>query len=247
MRLIKTALGLVFLCWASVLVGCTPILPISRSPVTPPASTFTPIPTFTPTVSVTPPPTMAAISTQPGPAATFYGAVSVDGANLRTGPGTVFPVRRLLAKGTQVLVLGVAPGGEWLFIQTDENARGWLLHWLVEGGGNPPAIQPENAQVIQGRVVDRSGQPVSGIGFAVTQGSGPSAPRTDASSDVAGRFYAFLPRTASGQWLVTYVSVACTSNTMDAKCNCIGACGRPDPESATIMLPFDGMLEFAWK
>ncbi len=191
-----------------------------------------------------------ATPTQPAPAASFYAEVSVDGANLRTGPGTVFPVRRLLAKGMQVQVLGVAPGAEWLFVRTDESVTGWLLRWLFQGSdqnGNPPLIQPENAQTVQGRIVDRSGQPVSGIGFALTQGSGPLAPRTDATSDAAGRFYAFLPRTASGQWLVAYVSVSCTSNTMDANCNCIGACGKPDPESASITLPFDGTLELVWR
>jgi SH3 domain-containing protein len=233
-------------------VGCAPVARPLASDTPVPGSTFTAIPTLTatpvslPTVSATAPtPADEGTSTSP-----YFAVVSAENVNLRTHPGTVFPVRLLLAKGTRVQVLGHAPGGEWLYVQTDTNVNGWLLYWLVNGGhdgGPTPLVEPADVQIIRGKIVDRAGIPVSGIGFAVTQGSGPNAPRTDATSDDSGLFYAYLPKSASGEWYISYVSVACTSNTMDAKCNCIGACGTADPPGVTVALPSEGILQFNWK
>ncbi len=170
-----------------------------------PSLSFTPISTFTPPPSVFPVP----IDTATAPTSaigTFYAEATADNVNLRTQPGTVFPVRLLLAKGTHLQILGHAPGGEWLYVQTDSEITGWVLYWLVRGGhdgGATPLVEPQNVQLIKGRIVDRTGMPViSGIGFAVAQGTGPNAPRTDATSDSKGEFYAYLPASANGLWYV---------------------------------------------
>ena len=162
----------------------------------------------------------------------------------------MFPVRLLLSKGTHVQVLGRAPGGEWLYVQTDAKITGWVLYRLVNDGhdgGPTPLVEPQNVQLIKGRIVDLAGVPVSGIGFAFEQGTGAKAARTDATSDATGQFYAYLPLSASGRWVVSQVSVACASNTMDAKCNCIGRCGQADPQSMDVELSSDGLLHFVWK
>ena len=221
------------------------------------AVSFTPIPTFTPgpLQDLTPKPVnpspQASPTVNPGSFSPYFVTTSADNVNLRTEPGTLFPVSRLLAKGTRLQVFGHAPGGEWLYVQTDEHIYGWILVWLVNGGkdtGSSPLVEPQNVQLITGKVVDLSSVPISGIGFAITQGTGPKAPRSDATTDSNGRFYAYLSPSSTGQWFVTQVSVSCTSNTMDANCNCIGKlCGRSDPQSAAIMLPFSGLLQFTWK
>jgi hypothetical protein len=147
-------------------------------------------------------------------------------------------------------VLGHAPGGEWLYVQTDSDIKGLVLYWLVTGGhngGSTLLAEPQDVQAVKGRIVDLVGVPVSGIGFAIEQGAGGGARRTDASSDGDGQFYAYLPLSASGQWLVSQVAVACTINTMDANCNCIGRCGEADPQSVSITLPYEELLEFVWK
>jgi hypothetical protein len=214
---------------------------------------FTPIPTFT-----IPPPLPTQASQQvptstpnPGTYDPYFVTTSADNVNLRTEPGTLFPVSRLLAKGTRLQVWGQAPGGQWLYVLTDTNIYGWVLFDLVSGGHDgPPApmIAPQKVQLIKGQVVDLSGVPISGIGFALTQGTGLKAPRSDAATDRSGQFYAFLPLTAGGQWTVSYVSVACTSNTMNANCNCIGGvCGKADPDSQVITLPYSGTLQFTWR
>jgi len=233
-----------------LLAGCAP----SAHPPTPnivvPSPTFTAIPTLTPVRAASAEVAATGTAGISPSSAPFYAEVTVDNANLRTQPGTTFPVRRLLLKGTRVQVLGHAPGGEWLYVQTDEAVTGWVLYWLVGGGHDvsvAPLVEPQNVQVIHGMVIDRAGGPVSGIGFAVTQDTGPNAPRTDGTSDNTGPFYAFLPASASGTWYISQVSVACTSNTMDVNCNCIGACGKADPESIAVTLPVESVLQFTWK
>lgn len=244
---------------AAALSGCAPAQSGGDPAKTTskPAVTFTAIPTFTPappTASATLPPSVPltaaateAVETASGP---LYVTVVSENVNLRTQPGTVFPVSRLLAKGTVVRLWGVAPGGEWLYVETDAKIRGWLLYWLVAGGhdgGTVPIVQPTGVQVIHGKIVDRAGVPISGIGFAVSQTVNGKEQRTDATSDKDGEFYAYLPADATGTWSVKHVSVSCSSNTMDAACNCIGSCGSASPESMLISLPASQLLEFQWR
>jgi hypothetical protein len=218
---------------------------------------FTPIPTLTPggiqgsTPKPVIPSAQATSTFNSGSFIPFFVTTSADNVNLRTEPGTLFPVSRLLAKGTRLQVFGHAPGGEWIYVQTNEHIYGWILIWLVNGSKNigyTPQVGPQNSQLVTGRVADLSGIPVSGIGFAITQGTGANAPRSDATTDGSGQFYAYLPVSASGQWFVTQVSVSCTSNTMDSNCNCIGGrCGKSDPPGVSITLPSNGLLQFIWK
>ena len=253
----RSAERLILSCGAGMalaLNGCT--LGVAIRPATPTAAPLPVALTVIPTFSAVPPslPASAPESppTQPPPASpgALYVYVSADNVNLRRRPGTVFPVVRLLAKGSRLQLLGHAPGNEWLYVMTDSGINGWILSWLVKGGhdgGPTPLVEPDDVVVVRGRVVDRAGVPISGVGFAVTQGMGPDAPRTDANTDESGQFYAFLPANATGAWLVSYVAIACTSNTMDSNCNCIGRCGAADPQSVVITVRPEAMLNFVWK
>jgi hypothetical protein len=253
-RLILGILIILFftLSCGGAMIGGTPTHPIATAG-------FTPIPTLTPRLApkatslVTNGDSSSQLTTTPDSQSfsSYFVNTSADNVNLRTLPGTLFPVSRLLVKGTRLKVLGRSSGGDWLYVQTDEQIFGWILVPLVKGGydgGPPPVVVPQNVQVIRGQVVDLLGVPIRGIGFAITQGSGPKALRSDATTDNIGQFYAFLPISAAGQWMVSYLSVACTSNTMDANCNCVnGVCGRANPDSVTITLPSSGILQFIWK
>jgi len=176
-----------------------------------------------------------------------YVYTSVENVNLRVQPGMLFQVSRVLAQNTRLRLLGQAPGGEWLYVKTDEPVSGWVNVNVVKiGYDGPPAptVEPTDVILVTGKVTTSLGSPVSGIGFAVTQGTR----RTDASTDKTGQFYAYLPRTMSGTWQVGYVSISCTSNIMDSSCNCInGVCGKVNPESVSIMLPQNGILNFVWE
>jgi hypothetical protein len=264
---VKRIRKLLLLCLSGLLLtqGCSEFEIVVTPAPTHVINLFTPIPTFTlpppPTstfVAQLPASTIPTISTQipaftpgNGPQPSIYVTTSADNVNLRTRPGTLFPVSRLLANGTRLQVQGRAPGGQWLYVLTDSNIFGWVLVDLVQGGhdGGPfPLVEPQDVQIIKGRVIDLSGVPITGIGFAITQGAGPKAPRSDAATASSGQFYSYLPLSAGGLWQVSFVSVACTSNTMDANCKCLnGVCGHADPDSQLITLPYSGTLQFTWK
>jgi len=200
------------------------------------AATLTPIPTLTP---------------RPTPYTPFYATAMVDNLRLRSNPGTLFPALLMMQKDTSLLVLGQSPGGEWIFVQMPSNESGWVFAKLLVSD-HPldliPFIQPENVQLVKGHVVDLNNQPVTGVQFAITQGQGTDAPRNDAMTDANGDFYAFMPLTASGEWYVGYVAIACTSNLMDANCNWkSGVTTQPEPAGTFITLPLTSTLEFPWK
>jgi len=184
------------------------------------------------------------LTTTPGELA---GYTSVENLNLRTNPGTLFPVSRVMRKGTQLRMLGRAPGGGWLYVMNDESIAGWVQSIFLDfshDGPPLPVVEPKDVLLIRGWVLDGSGAPVSGIGFAVVQGSN----RTDAFTDETGTFFAYLPLTVKGNWEVGYMSVACTSNTMDASCTCIpGKCGKPVPGVITVVMPQNIDLGFTWQ
>lgn len=196
-------------------------------------------------------PTEAPAAQTPAASFTPYAVqTSVQNVNLRTGPGTLFKVSRVLAQGTTLEVSGRSNGGEWLYVKNNEGIFGWVGVNLVEGGLDTPAapfVAPDDAFLVTGTVNTELDVPVSGIGFAITQ-PGFTSRRTDAMTDDEGRFYAYIPSTLSGSWIVEFVSVACTSNTMDANCNCKSViCGAANPRSVEITLPFTGELNFVWK
>ena len=259
--LLRTAF---FLLLATALVaGCSaaPSAPTADLLGTIVAQTLTAVPpTLTPTTETDFAATPAlATSALPAAIATFtpesttihYVYTQVDNLNLRVQPGTLFKVSRVMPKGTKLQVLGQAPGGEWLNVRNDEGIIGWVGVNFVQGGYDgppPPVITPKDVLLVTGQVLDTNGNPASGIGFAVTQQTSTQTLRADAATDESGKFYAYLPPIYSGAWTVSFNSVACTSNTMDAGCNCLGgACGKPDPETATVTLPQSAPLSFIWK
>ena len=215
--------------------------------------TFTRVPTFTAQSSSTatatniPADASSAVTTASG---TVYAHTIVQNANLRTQPGTLFPVSRVMPQGTRLQVLGLSPGKEWVYVLNDEGINGWVGIHIVEDfpTGQFPTVEPEDVQRITGRVSDENGLSVSGIGYAVEQKNGFNTLRTDAVTDATGTFYAYLPQSASGVWTVSHVSISCTSNTMDADCNCLNnVCGTSYPLSASINLPVNEPLTFIWK
>ncbi len=213
------------------------------------AETMAVYPEQAPTATNTLVPKVTSIPASPTPVlfGEVYVYTTVQNVNLRTNPGLLFTVSRVLLQNTRLRLLGQAPGGEWLSVMNDEGISGWVNSNVVLAaydGPPAPVIEPSNVMLITGMITTEKGTPVSGIGFAVIQGSR----RTDAKTDDTGHFYAYLPSNMSGVWTVGYVSIACTSNTMDENCNCkSGYCGSPYPESVFVELPQSELLSFVWK
>ena len=235
--------GLLTACGLPVFQQGTPSQPTQTSPP-PQVSSPTPLPSSTPEPTATPTPS-------PTPFAPFEAAVIVEQVNVRSGPGYLFRIQDNVAKGTVFTIHGQSLGGEWVSIETSAGMKGWVFTQLFDLAvplGDLPIIQPQNVQLITGQVQDPQGRLISGIQYYLTQGEGLRARRTDAMTDATGTFYAFMPLTESGTWLVVYTAVACTSNTMDADCNCLGGvCGTSDPLETSITLPWDDPLLFTWK
>lgn len=241
--------------------ACTPLQALSKEDqlATIVAKTLTAQPIFTPipTITTEPPSTATAASIPTDaspPVATASGEIFVrtivQNVNLRTKPGTLFPVSRVMPQGTRLQALGLSPGGEWVYVLNDEGLNGWVGISLVEElpAEQLPIVEPGDVQRVTGRVLDVNGIPISGLGYAIEGQSGSKSLRTDAVTDATGTFYAYLPQSTSGVWTVSYVSIACTSNRMDANCNCLnGSCGMSYPESASISLPLSEPLTFTWK
>ncbi|MGD0175117.1 MAG: SH3 domain-containing protein [Anaerolineales bacterium] len=211
---------------------------------TPPTPTATATPTVSPTASITPIPT----------AFTPFNAVTTAAeVRLRTGPGYLFPVFRQIAEGGTVTVLGKAPGGEWIRVRTKETVEGWVFWRLLRATVDveeAPVVQPQNVQLIQGRVLDAGGTPIQGVSFDVVQGDQTVSGTNPVLTDSSGEFFAFLPPSSTGTWTVSQTGIDCDSNVWtDASCTNYknGYQGTVDPPSVDVTLPSTGVLEFTWK
>ena len=251
----------IFVLLLLLVAACTTVetLPREDQLATIVAKTLTAQPVFTPNPTImAQPPSTATVTSAPTDASpavatvsgTVYVRTIVQNVNLRTQPGTLFQVSRVMPQGTRLQVFGLAPGGEWVYVLNDEGINGWVGIYIVDKFPTEqfPIVDPTDIQMVTGHVLDANGLPVSGIGYAIEQQSASKTLRTDAVTDATGTFYAFLPQSLSGVWTVSYVSVSCTSNTMDADCNCInGICGTSYPVSASVSLPVSEPLSFIWK
>ena len=103
-----------------------PSAPVERvAPTATPTRTPTslPRPTSTPTPTPTRPPTARVL---PGPA---------SGLNVRSGPGTAFPVLAQVRAGTRLTLLGRTEDASWLYVDTGE-VQGWVAAPYVRVAGN---------------------------------------------------------------------------------------------------------------
>jgi hypothetical protein len=233
---------------AGLAAACTMTAQPTAAPPAPEASAPVPPPPLSPT------PPSTAEPTAPAPTATVFAPFNVatwaDNVLLRSNPGYLFTRLAIMNDGTALTVLGRSQGGEWLLVKTPANQTGWVFAHLVEAQGHDlsqaPVVDPADALVVRGHVTDANGSPVSGVQFALVQGSGSNVPRTDAMTDESGIFHAFMPPDTSGTWWVSYTAISCESNIMDASCNWAGS---PFPEGVYVELPqgANSTLEFGWK
>jgi hypothetical protein len=197
----------------------------------------------------------ASATPMPGPTATAYAPFSIspftDNVKLRTNPGYLFPASILVHSNTTLLVYGRSAGNEWIYVEAPGAYHGWVFAKLLnedERMLQAPLVEPGEVQILRGRITDQAGRPVSGVQFAITQGGGSNPLRNDAVTDANGEFTAFMPLDSSGTWTVAYEAINCDSNQMDESCNCLrGICGKPEPASVQISLPYNETLLFAWK
>jgi len=238
--IVLLSLGFILLLTACV-APATPAKTDTPAPVTPSPlpPTWTPTPRSTATVMPT------ATPFQP-----FEAKAITDYLNVRANPGMLFGILTQLPMDTSFRVLGRSPGSEWVYVELEDGQTGWIFAQLVAADMDlqlAPVHEPQDVQRIRGVVRDGSGQPVSGIQFMV-QSAAFSAQSTSAVTDAEGYFYAFLPADATGKWYVSYTAMTCSSNKMDADCNCLGGvCGSVSPVVDYVTLPQAEPMEFLWE
>jgi uncharacterized protein YgiM (DUF1202 family) len=222
-----------------------------------PTATPTPAPTATDT-EAPPTPTAAFTPTDTAvPTATPFAPFEIvvartDAANLRAGPGYLFLIVKILQPGTKAMLLGRSLGSEWFYVQVSDSLKGWVYGKLLNQDDqllNAPIIEPDNASMIRGRVLDTAGIPLSGIVFTVRLSTSPDRPPDIVSTDPTGEFYSFLPY-FGGVWTVTFSKADCSSNVwFDRECEYYkkGYLGIVSPPARAVRLPQEGILEFTWK
>jgi SH3-like domain-containing protein len=242
--------NLFFIFWMLVASACTGSIPVTGASNTAVGEQSTPTlpPAELPTVTLQPTSTATPL---PHPTITpfvsFNAVTLADYVNVRTNPGLLFAVNMNVPKGTVFTVLGKTPGGGWIYVQTLAKTNGWVYAKLLKGDQDlslAPLMHPDQVQIITGRVVDEKGAAVSGINFAIVQGS----VRNEVMTDADGTFYIYLPTSASGEWAISYIGIDCSSSLMDAKCNCkADICGAVNPPNLRIQVPENKPFEFIWK
>ena len=217
--------------------GCGPkteTTPTALAISTPQLSTLTQSPTSLPATATLvptvtqpplPSPTFDPTATHV-PAGNVHASTNVISLNLRSGPGTAFSVVAKAEQGAQFAVQGKAPGNNWALVRKGNGQSGWVnLDYLKLEGAleDVPTISIGFARVISGRVIDPAGAPVDGIVFALSKGSDLLAnPRTEATTDSSGQFYAYLPKDYSGTWYLGQVGTDCTSRVASPNCTLPG-------------------------
>ncbi|MGQ9516063.1 MAG: FHA domain-containing protein [Anaerolineae bacterium] len=92
-----------------------PVLP-TATPTAVPTRIIYPTPTFTPYIPPTPSP---------------WGVINRATANVRAGPGAIYPVIAQAAYGQYVLLLGQSADLGWLYVQLEDGRLGWVAAYLV--------------------------------------------------------------------------------------------------------------------
>lgn len=182
------------------------------------------------------PPTLASVFT----------VTRAQNVNLRTNPGLLFPVSRVMTQGTHLQALGMSPGGDWAYVRNDEGVEGWVdLNFVnIFPKAQLPVIEPNGVYTISGSVINNEGVPMVGINFAITQGS----QRTDTKTDANGEFHAYLPASATGIWNVGYIGFDAVGNGMTLDCALDkNDCGKTIPISVDVTLPVEAPISFGWE
>ncbi|RLC80541.1 MAG: hypothetical protein DRI61_05535, partial [Chloroflexi bacterium] len=137
-------------------LGCTAVQFVARRPTPTPTftktlrPTFTPTPPATPTFTPVPPtptftpvpatPTPTPVPPTPTPSAPQTAIVNAAKVNVRSGPGTVYPVIGQVTAGTQLQIKARNQAGDWIKVCCVGGKEGWIAASLLNIQGEIAAI-----------------------------------------------------------------------------------------------------------
>jgi hypothetical protein len=122
--------------------------------------------------------------------------------------------------GSEVAILGKAPGGGWVVVSATDGRLGWMYTLYLDVDiSDPledvPEVQPTLSWMIPGRVLDSEGEPVENVFVSVEVSTGVSYPVV---TDEQGQFTLFVPKEQSGPWVVSINGVSCFSRVANEDC-----------------------------
>lgn len=150
--------------------------------------------------------------------------VSSSNLTLRAGPTIAHPALGSFPLGTEVTILGKAPGGSWSVVSAPAGHLGWMYSIYLDISLTDPmddvaVVEPTDSWIIEGRVLDDTGTPVESIGVSLALGGLTDYPDY---SDEQGRFFLFAPSSQPGPWTVSIKGVGCLSRLVDEDCQLNG-------------------------
>jgi len=162
------------------------------------------------------------VETVPTPQGTIQAVISTGYLNLRSGPGVAFTFLGSYPNNTEIKVLERAPGNEWLRVELQDGKTGWMSAAFLTLQGELkqiPLATVTDAQVVTGKIIDSSGDPITGIQLALGQNYFAPEFQISTVSDENGDFYIYLPPQAVGAANIQIIGINCQSKIVNSNCN----------------------------
>ena len=208
-------------------------------------STLELLPTNTPISLPTPTPQPQPTKTEV-PFIPIKGTISVENFKLRKGPGFFFDTVNLYDQNDVVQVFGQTPGGDWLFVSTEDSRSGWMKSeyiTLYDDVSKVPVFGFNNGDLIFGHVKNSLGQPMTHVGIVIFPAVTDDSSLQDvAVTDDTGTFYLYLPSNLQGDYTIGVNAYDCGSNAVDSQCQFLY--GFPSAQSISVPHQSDISIEF---
>lgn len=117
----------------------TPV-PTSGPTAVPTATSAPASPTQPPAPTPTPMPPTPVPSPSPTPTPTPYIEVQKNVVNVRTGPGTLYPIMGRLPQGSKAPIVAKDPSGKWWQICCVDGKEAWVAGWVVEARNDTTTV-----------------------------------------------------------------------------------------------------------
>ena len=182
--------------------------------------------------------------------------VTLNGLNLRSGPGLLYPSLGTFAEGTPVLTLGMVSDGSWIKVRAPLSSGGSVDGWMFAEFLDLSALNttlpveefPAN-NTIQGTVADLEGNPIRSVRVAAFIQTDSGEQRDEATSNRDGEFFIYLPAGLAESARMEIVAVNCSSNISDILPggSCLVADYFPVNWRQTISLPQEEPISFSYE
>jgi uncharacterized protein YraI len=182
--------------------------------------------------------------------------VTLNGLNLRGGPGLLYPSLGTFAEGTPVLTLGMVPDGSWIKVRAPlsggGSVDGWMFAEFLDLSALNTALPVEDIpanNTIRGSVTDLGGNPIRSVRVAAFIQTDSGEQRDEATTNQAGEFFIYLPTDPAESARLEIVAVNCSSNISEILPggSCLVADYFPVNWRQTIALPQQEPISFTYE